>query len=278
MHRKLTAVLLLLVPRALLAQVVLYATSGSGNLSDLYTVDPQTAQATLVGPVMLNGTTQLTITALAFQPGTGVLFGVSGNEYSPSRQLVNINPSTGYATSLGTIGTTSSHNTSDISFASDGTLYGWTVRGGPLVTLDVTNAARTTVGSAANGTQGNGLAFAPNGTLYLAGPTGPGDLYTVDRNTGAITSVATLSNIPLNFGSSINAMAADPNGVLYVTGRSSGHQLVTINVSTGVMTSIGTLPFEADALAFAAIPEPSTLALLLAGGVILILTRRRARA
>lgn len=260
--RLILALALVLVPRLLLAQAVLYITSGGGNLSSLYQVDPQTAQATLIGPVMLDGTTQLTITALAFQPGTGVLFGVSGSEYSPSRQLLNINPATAHATSLGTIGTLNTENASDISFASDGTLYGWTTRGGPLVTIDAGSAGRTVIGSATNGTQGNGLTFTPDGMLYLAGPTGPGDLYTVDRNTGSLTSVATLSDIPLNFGSRINAMASDPSGVLYATGAGSGHQLVTINRTTGALTVVGTLPFEADALAFTAIPEPSVSALL----------------
>ena len=275
----LTGLLLLVVPRVMLAQAVLYVTSGGGNLSSLYTVDPTTAQATLIGPVMLNGTTQLTITALAFQPGTGVLFGVSGSEYSPSRQLLTIDTATGNATSVGTIGAANTQNASDITFAFDGTLYGWTTRGGPLVSLDVTNAIRTLIGSATNGTQGNGLTFTPDGTLYLAGPTGPGDLYTVNRSTGAIASVATLSNIPLNFGSSINAMASDSKGMLFATGRGSGHQLVTINPTTGVMTTIGTLSFEADALAFAAIPEPSVTALLAVGLLLGVLGRaiRRAR-
>jgi hypothetical protein len=201
---------------------------------------------------MLNGTTQLTITALAFHPVTGVLYGVSGSEYSPSRQLLTINTSTASATSLGTIGTSNTQNVSDISFASDGTLYGWTTRGGPLVSLNLSTAARTVLGTATNGTQGNGLAFAPDGVLYLAGPT----------TNGSLTSVASLSNIPANFGSRINAMASNANGVLYATGAGSGHQLVTINRSTGVMTVMGTLAFEADALAFSAIPEPSVHLLL----------------
>lgn len=275
--RLILALAAVFVPRLLLAQVTLYVTSGGGNLSSLYTVDPQTAQTTLIGPVMLDGTTQLTITALAFQPGTGVLFGVSGSEYSPSRQLLTINTATGHATSLGTIGSGNTQNASDISFASDGTLYGWTTRGGPLVSINTGSAARTVIGSATNGTQGNGLTFTPDGTLYLAGPTDPGDLYTVDRNTGNITSVATLSNIPLNFGSRINAMASDPNGVLYATGAGSGHQLVTINRTTGAMTVVGTFSFEADALAFTAIPEPSVSGLLGLGLLLgWVLHRRRA--
>ncbi len=262
-----TAFVALFCAAFLPAQTVLYVTSGNGNLSSLYTVDPLTAQGTLIGEVLVNGVTPVVVTGLALQPGTGILFGVSGNEYSPSRLLLTIDTLTGYATSLGTIGTLSSQNASDITFAADGTLFGWTVKGGPLVTIDPTDATRTVIGSVLNGTQGNGLAFTPDGTLYLAGPT-TGSLYTVDKTTGAITAVAAFSNIPLNFGTSFNALASDVNGVLYGTGRSSGAQLVTINTTTGVVTPIGVLSFgEADALAFgfAPVPEPSTWALMLFG-------------
>ena len=164
--RNLAIALVALCCSALLsAQTVLYVTSGNGNLSSLYTVDPLTAQGTLIGQVLIDGVTPVAVTGLAMQPGTGILFGVSGNEYSPSRQLFTINTLTGFATSLGTIGTLSSHNASDITFAADGTLFGWTVQGGPLVTINPTDATRTVIGSAMNGTQGNGLAFTPDGTL-----------------------------------------------------------------------------------------------------------------
>jgi len=259
------------------AQTVLYVTSGNGNLSSLYTVDPLTAQGTLIGQVLIDGVTPVVVTGLSMQPGTGILFGVTGSEYSPSRQLFTINTLTAYATVIGTIGTINSENASDISFAANGTLYGWTTRGGPLVGIDLTTAARTIIGSAMNGTAGNGLAFTPGGTLYLAGPT-TGSLYTVDITTGAITSVATLSNVPLNFGSNFNALASDANGLLYGTGRGSGAQLVTINTTTGVITSIGVFNFgEADALTFgfAPVPEPSTVALMLLGLLGAGVVRRR---
>jgi WD40 repeat protein len=262
-----TAFVALFCAAFLPAQTVLYVASGNGNLSSLYTVNPLTAQSTLIGAVLINGVTPVVVTGLALQPGTGVLFGVSGSEYEPSRQLLTINTLTGFATSLGTIGIARLENASDITFAADGTLFGWNVRGGPLLRIDPTNATRTVIGSAMNGTQGNGLAFTPNGTLYLAGPT-TGSLYTVNTSTGAITSVAALSNLPLNFGTGFNALTSDPNGVLYGTGRGSGAQLVTIDTTTGVITSVGVLSFgEADALAFgfAPVPEPSTWALMLLG-------------
>ena len=72
-------------------------------------------------------------------------------------------------------------------------------------------------------------------------------------------------------------MASDPNGVLYATGAGSGHQLVTINRTTGAMTVVGTFSFEADALAFTAIPEPGVSALLGLGLLLgWVLHRRRA--
>jgi len=277
MPRRTVSLLLLICPLLLQAQAVLYMTSGSGDLSKLYAVDPLTAQSTLIGDVLI-GTTPVTVTGLAFQPGTGILFGVTGSEYSPSRVLMTIDLQTAQAVAVGTVGTVRLENASDISFAGDGTLYGWNVRGGPLLTIDPGTAARTVIGSALNDTGGNGLAFTPNGTLYLAGPTDPGDLFTVNIATGAITSVATLSNVPLNFGD-INAMASDANGLLYVTSRGNTGQLATINPATGMMNTVGILSFTtADALAFQVtpIPEPSTLALILLGlGPVGLMLRRR---
>lgn len=274
MRRITTLLLAMACPVWMAAQQVLYVTSGNGNLSDLYTVNPLTAQATFVGEVMIDGTTPVTITALEFHPGTGVLYGVTGSEYSPSRVLVTINPQTAVATTVGVIGAGKLENANDLAFASDGTLYGWNVKGGPLLLLDSTNASRQTIGSADNGNAGNGLAFVPNGTLYLVGPTTPGDLFTVNTATGAITSVAALSNVPVNFGSA-TALASDENGVLFVTGKGSSHLLATINPTTGVMTSIGNLGFEADALAFTAVPEPSVWVLLTLGLAGALAGRRR---
>ena len=60
---------------------VLYCATGSGHLSggtngQLFTVDPATASATLVGDITVNNN-PIGITGLAFNPNDGVLYGVT---------------------------------------------------------------------------------------------------------------------------------------------------------------------------------------------------------
>jgi hypothetical protein len=53
--------------------------------------------------------------------------------------------------------------------------------------------------------------------------------------------------------------------------------LVTINTSTGLVSDIGSLPGNVDALAFTAVPEPSSIALLGVGAAIAAFLKRRVR-
>ena len=238
----------------------LYVATGQGPSAQLYTVNPATAAATLVGDITLGGSV-LTITGLAFHPLTGVLYGVTGNENGPAGKLVTIDRTTGLATLVGSLAVNgeTAAGASDISFDANGTLYAWKTGGGPLGLVDVGTAAVTPIGSSLNGTGGNGLAFAPDGSLYVAGPP-TGSLSRVDPATGALTAVATLSGAPLALGN-LNAMASDLAGVLFAVGNGDG-SLITLNPATGAITTVGTLPFSsADALAFLiAMPAPTITA------------------
>jgi hypothetical protein len=234
---------------------VLYCATGS-NFTDgqLFTVDPATGVATLVGDITdSNG--PIGITGLAFNPNNGVLYGVTGNN-SPNdlRSLVTIDTSTGQATLIGSLGGAPA---TDISFDSSGVLYGWL--GGSvnkLATISLSTGAATVVGPpgpGAGATQGGALSFNPPGTLYLCredDSTGDSQLSTVDQSTGQLTSGPTLSGV-VAF-TKMNAMAFNASGSLYSVNTDVGlSQLVTIDTATGAVSSIGALPDNTDGLAFA---------------------------
>jgi hypothetical protein len=217
------------------------------------------------------------LTGLAFSPLTGVLYGITANGVSSidPHSLVTIDPATANAVLVGNLGMA----VSDISFNSAGVLFGWKANGGPLVTINLSTGASSTVGVGAL-SGGTGLAFTPDGTLYLAGSVS-GSLFTVDSSTGVKTGIATLSGGTL---ANFNSLASDFGGVLYGVetniGGPASTLLATINQSTGAITTIGSLPNDTDGIAFnvGSVPEPASYALLFgasAAGVILLRRRRQ---
>src|ERR1700686_4476231 len=100
----LALVLSTVVVPALQAQTLYMATGSNGVNGQLYTVDPSTAVATLVGPILI-GANPVGITGLAFNPLTGVLYGATSNDGpNPEAALITIDPTTGAATLVGDIG------------------------------------------------------------------------------------------------------------------------------------------------------------------------------
>jgi hypothetical protein len=114
-------------------------------------------------------------------------------------------------------------------------------------------------------------------------------LDTVDRITGAITQGPAITGAPKT--ASMNALAFFGN-TLYASnssqvstevnenGQPDEVHLVTINLVNGAVTDLFRFPFNnVDAIAFAPVPEPSTLGLLVLGamgsGALLIYRRRR---
>ena len=214
---------------------------------------------------------------------TGVLYGVTGG-ISPTdaKWLVSIDPTTARVTAIGALNTSNDKPLADITF-SGGTLYGANAASGALYTVDTTTGASTRISSSndaiTTGSAGHGLA-AQGGTLFTSPDGVYESLYTYDATTGAGTIVTGLSGAPLN--GAINALAFDgalPTlyGVNNNESNPSHTHLVTIDTTTGVITDIGASVNNLDAIAFAVVPEPSTLVSLVAGlaGVLGYIARRR---
>jgi hypothetical protein len=175
-----------------------------GGPSSLYTIDPSTGAATLVGAIGYDR-----VGALDFDPSTGILYGIGSN--TPNTfSLITIDTTTGLGTTVGnTVG-----NFQDINFRSDGTLFGFA--GGALYTLNLTDGSATLVGSISSGIgTGNGLAFDPMDTLYrINGDT----ISTLDQSDASETVTGTV-NYPVDLvNPRTNAMDYDlTTGTLYAS-------------------------------------------------------------
>jgi hypothetical protein len=79
-------------------------------------------------------------------------------------------------------------------------------------------------------------------------------------------------------GGAYGSLSFDENGVLYGLNVGSGSppptHLVTIDPATGAVTDLGASVGSLDAIAFAVVPEPGTMALFL-GGIAMLATYRK---
>jgi len=231
----------LIFPLAASAGSTLYGATGSGGvLSVLYTIDKATGAGTAIGPIGFN------VSGIAFDPTTGILYGLSGNREAGAPELITINPTTGAGTLVGTV-TAIPGGYADITFDAAGQLYGFNEPGCDcLVRIDKATAAVTFVGPTTPSAT-SGLAFSNAGTLYLDGV---GSLRILDPVTGAVTSTISPFSRPVAMG-----MDFDENDILYGlerlgNGPSGPRNLVTINTANGAVTTIGATVPGLDALAF----------------------------
>lgn len=235
------AAALALTPSALAQDQILLGADGTGgNIANtLQVLDPATG-ATLetIGDIGVS------VTGLAEDPTTGILYGVTARlDLNYPAFLVRIDQTTGKATPIGSLrgDPTNTDPVNDITFTSDGTLYGWERTSNDLVTIDKVTGLATVVGDSGLNTFGNGIAADATDTIWVA-PRGDKEaLYTVDRATGAVTAGPTMSGVQ---GESISALAFDAAGALFGahvrTGSSSGAaQLININTTTGLITPLG---------------------------------------
>ncbi len=249
---------------------VLYAADGAGGNENCHLFILNPADGSVVQDV---GPIGFAVTGLAFDPTTGVLYGSTGREGSNPSNLITINPVNGAGTLVGPYNATcgggggapegNPETMADLTFASDGTLYGWAEPGcDRLYTINKATGAATEVGPSGLSTSGSGLGANSSNVIYFAGSGDNGPLRTIDRTTGAPMNVATMSG---GFSQKISALAFDPSDTLYgadlpgggmVEGIGSSH-LITINTTSGVITDHGATIDNLDAIVFGPCPSPT---------------------
>jgi hypothetical protein len=221
---------------------VLYGADGAGGnpAANLYILDPATGSVvSTIGPI------GFPVTGLAFHPITGVLYGTTGAEIgTPS--LITINPSTGAGT---LVGANTCGPIADITFRSDGTLFGWSECDDDLVTINLANGVETVVADSGFGTAGSGIAFSPGGTLFFTGNNSNGLLRTINPATGQEVDAVQMTGGPAP--NRVNALAFNGAGTLYGSVKGTPGSLVTINTATGVVTTVGPTVADLDAIVFA---------------------------
>jgi photosystem II stability/assembly factor-like uncharacterized protein len=248
---------------------VLYGIDGSGSNSDapqLYTLDPATGEKlTTIGEVGYY------VTGTAFHPETGLLYGSTGGSGGVTKSLITISTSTGAGTLRGTIknGGGTSLTMPDISFRSDGTLYGWS--GQDLYTIDITscdgggdtNCLATKIGAAGVGGSGNGLAFDSTDRLFQFG-NGDDSYFEINPDTGDDISETQFAN-PSGNSYSIAAATFSANDSLFASRLNFGDpeaDLILIDLESDTIISTGAANPDMqymDALAFYLPPiQPDT--------------------
>ena len=285
-------------------QQIYVATGSSGTAGTLYQFNVATqTQTSSVAITNASGGGAIGVTALAFNPTNGILYGVSSrstaNGNTLASTLLTIDPVTGVATVIAPLsGSGTTPGVGDATFASDGTLYGLETQGTlslATITLSGPNAGHlNTIGnSGLTNILGDGIALSPtdSNTIYSSNsgvdPSVPGTLDTFNRTTGALTTGPTMTGAPFPLGS-LNALAFFGNTLYGSNSNQHNPQdtldpnvvdLVTINVVSGAIHTEFQLPQFTDAIAFAPVPEPSAVSLLILGaaGSAGIAIRRRRR-
>ena len=255
--------------------------------SSLYLIDPETGAATLIGP-----TGFYFCRGLDFQPITNVLYAVCSNDLS-FEVLITIDVESGQGTEIGPI--IANGFLQDLSFRSDGTLYGYFRAKGSnfLSTININTAETNFVGNSGLSGDGNGIGFDQFNDLFLTDTdfvTFAPSLYLLNQSNGLATFVTGLTLPPLDEGFTIiNSLDLNPEtdvmfGSLDIQLLEYEHYLVTIDTSTGLVTNVGETVEGLEAIAFlnprvSNIPTMSeygmiVLAVVLMTGAIFVLRRR----
>ncbi len=209
----------------------------SGGPASLYSIDPTTGAATLIGAIGFNR-----VGAMAVHPSTGVYYAAADRSLDATPVLITLNPTTGVGTEVGPTGIISGSVT-DMSFRSNGTLYLFDGPNGGynLHTVNLTTGAATAVGATFLSGDGNAMWFGASDVLYIA---------TTVLSTTSLYSVSTLTASPTLVGAFtytgavctspvMNAADYDPlSGTTYASVRCFGGPSITAfaRVDVGTLT------------------------------------------
>jgi Ca2+-binding RTX toxin-like protein len=218
---------------------VLYGADGSGNeATTLYTINP--ADGTKIATIGLIG---FLVTGLAVDPTTGQLYGSTGNADDVGGALIKVDKVTGIGSLIGDgeIVDGCDSGMSDLTFTTDGQLWGWSTCNETLVKINKVTGDGEEIGTGISGS-GNGFAADPDDdTLWLTPDDDDGQYYTVDKATGDVTSEGTLDG---DNDGNINALAWSCDGetlygnALIETGPGP-REFITINTATDHITVLG---------------------------------------
>jgi len=243
----------------------MYAVSSTDSKdSRLFTVNPSTGDATLVGNLTLNGVQQEAATALAYADGT--MYTLLTNYPDQDTNLYSVDLSTGALTlefDLGVpLNSLTSRSEPDPTNCQAGILYGhnswidegsFDVRGG-LYRIDTRAQTVTLVGAdAARENSGPDIQMSPdNSTIYMSRASwGDTSLFMIDPATGSNTGTLSLSGFPTYIDSEGSLEETNtPTALEFVGSTLYGafHRsyvkdvdgiLATIDLNTGAITTIG---------------------------------------
>lgn len=218
--------------------------------SSLYLIDPDTGNATLIGP-----TGFYFCRGMDFQPGTNVLFAGCFDE-TDSPVLVIIDILSGNGTLVGPLNTDGFLQ--DFSFSGDGTLYGYfrAKVSNFLARIDIHTGEVTFIGNSGLSGEGNGIGFDQINELFLVQTDMIPSLYLLNQSSGLAGLVTDLTLPPLDEGFPVmNSLDLNPEtnvmfGSLDIELFVYEHYLVTINTSNGDVTNIGETVEGLEAIAF----------------------------
>ncbi len=213
------------------------------------------------------------VVGIAYVP-EGVIYGLTNSSaLATPNSLIRIDPVTGASEVVGGTGLPSIVEGDLARDPISGRLYGcYNLQSGmrQLFTVDPQTGAAAPITGSLYGDP-SALAFSNDGTLYGIDAS-LGELFVIDKNTGAI-----LSNTALNVAlGSTAGMAVDPaTGVFYVADGESGgtDTLYTLDPSSGVLTAVGPLGVADGLAGLTFVPEPGA-AMLMGLAASVVATRR----